>query len=67
MSDYKSEQNNSIIFQWQEKIKVANRNNIFCHCRSCNNEWVDSSFEAICINCGSVNVERISCWQFPDG
>ena len=67
MAEVKSNKNNSIIAQWQEKIKIANRNNIFCHCRNCNNEWVDSSFEATCNHCGSNNVERISCWQFPDG
>lgn len=48
MSELKSNKNNSIIFQWQEKIKVANRNNIFCHCRNCDNEWIDSSFDTSC-------------------
>ncbi len=67
MAEVKSNKHNSIIAQWQEKIKIANRNNIFCHCRNCNDEWVDSSFEATCNNCGSDNLERISCWQFPDG
>ncbi|ACK72820.1 hypothetical protein PCC7424_4456 [Gloeothece citriformis PCC 7424] len=52
--------------EWQAKIETANRNNIFCHCHSCDAEWVDSSFEADCIYCGSEDVEHISCWQFPD-
>lgn len=51
--------------EWHFNINMANRNNIFCHCRRCHAEWVDSSFEAMC-NCGSKDVERISCWQFPD-
>ncbi|MBD2580608.1 hypothetical protein [Oscillatoria sp. FACHB-1406] len=55
-----------IIEEWQAKIAIANRNNIFCHCKTCNAEWVDSSLEADCQACGSDRVERISCWQFPD-
>lgn len=54
-----------ILQDWQQKIQQANRHNILCHCRQCHYEWVDSSFEAVC-RCGSRNVERISCWQFPD-
>ncbi len=50
---------------WWRKIEVANRNNILCHCRRCDREWVASSFVAC--SCGSADVEHISCWQFPDG
>ena len=57
----------SLLEQWQLKIKTANRHNIFCHCRNCDYEWVDSSLGASCQKCSSNNVERISCWQFPDG
>lgn len=28
---------------WYQNIEQANRNNIFCHCRACNYEWIDSS------------------------
>jgi hypothetical protein len=66
MSEAFSQQNISELREWQLKIEEANRNNIFCHCRTCDAEWVDSSFEAIC-SCGSSDVEHISCWQFPDG
>jgi rubrerythrin len=66
MSDILSQQDISEIRNWQEKIAIANQNNIFCHCRTCSYEWVDSTFEAVCPNCGSKKVERISCWQFPD-
>lgn len=59
------EEQKIVIREWQLKIKEANRNNIFCHCRKCGKEWVDSSFEAAC-TCGSYDVEHISCWQFPD-
>lgn len=52
--------------EWQEKINIANNNNIFCHCKKCGKEWVDSSLTALCSNCGSREVEHISCWQFPD-
>ncbi|WP_013323626.1 hypothetical protein [Gloeothece verrucosa] len=52
--------------EWQTKIETANRYNIFCHCRGCHAQWVDSSFDVICSSCGSKDVEQISCWQFPD-
>lgn len=52
--------------QWYQGIDNANRNNILCHCRSCNYEWMGSSFTATCIQCHSKDVERISAWQFPD-
>ncbi|MEM8544502.1 MAG: hypothetical protein AAGF66_11020 [Cyanobacteria bacterium P01_H01_bin.119] len=51
--------------QWQAGLAEANRNNIFCHCRDCDREWVASS-EVPC-PCGSPRVEYIACWQFPDG
>ncbi|NJL88150.1 MAG: hypothetical protein HC886_22800 [Leptolyngbyaceae cyanobacterium SM1_1_3] len=51
--------------QWQRGIAEANRNNIFCHCKDCNYEWVASA-EVPC-QCGSKRVEYIACWQFPDG
>ena len=54
------------IQEWQFKIEQANRHNIFCHCRHCQAEWVDSSWTALCQKCGSTDVEKISCWQFPD-
>jgi Zn finger protein HypA/HybF involved in hydrogenase expression len=54
------------IHEWQEKINIANQNNIFCHCRNCGEEWVDSNLNAACKTCESNNVERICCWQFPD-
>lgn len=50
---------------WQWRLRVANHNNIFCHCHACGREWVDSTDDAGCI-CGSDRVERIACWQFPD-
>ncbi|MBK4731217.1 hypothetical protein JJD41_15295 [Oxynema sp. CENA135] len=53
--------------EWQQGIEQANRNNIFCHCRRCDAEWVDSSEEADCPECGSSDVEHLCCWQFPDG
>ncbi len=52
--------------EWQRCLAEANRNNVFCHCRQCNEEWVASGKEA-CHHCGSLNVESIACWQFPDG
>ncbi len=50
---------------WRSKITTANRNNIFCHCRRCDREWVASDREPC--TCGSQDVETIACWQFPDG
>ncbi|MDY6804934.1 MAG: hypothetical protein SXA11_14160 [Cyanobacteriota bacterium] len=67
MSETSKQKDSSLIKDWQAKIEVANRNNIFCHCRRCNYEWVDSSSDRVCSSCGSGDVERISCWQFPDG
>ncbi|WP_199248116.1 hypothetical protein [[Phormidium] sp. ETS-05] len=54
------------LHHWQLTLAEANRHNIFCHCRHCEAEWVDSSEEAACPHCGSKNIERIACWQFPD-
>ena len=65
MSDFSSPLEPDQLQEWLVKIATANRNNILCHCRRCGWEWVDSTFEAIC-QCGSSDVERISCWQFPD-
>ena len=55
-----------VLAQWQAKIATANQHNIFCHCRLCQAEWIDSSEETVCKQCGTNNVECISCWQFPD-
>lgn len=52
--------------RWREKIAIADRNNILCHCRQCDREWVASVRENTC-SCGSQDVEAIACWQFPDG
>lgn len=65
MSENFTKEDISEFGEWRVKIEVANRNNIFCHCRTCGAQWVDSSFDAVC-SCGSSKVERISCWQFPD-
>lgn len=66
MSESSFEQDASLLREWQLNIEVANRNNIFCHCRHCGTEWVDSYFNAVCSNCDRSDVEHISCWQFPD-
>ncbi len=52
---------------WQRMIRTADRHNIFCRCRECHYEWVDSSRAAPCPKCGSPRIERVACWQFPDG
>ena len=52
--------------QWQFGLRQADDNNVFCHCRRCDREWVASTHEVRC-ECGSQDVETISCWQFPDG
>ncbi len=59
-------QNYDELNQWYQGIVDANRNNIFCHCRTCGYEWMDSTFNAICIKCNSKNIEAIAAWQFPD-
>ncbi len=51
--------------QWQSNLAQANYNNILCHCRICDREWIDSSDDVPC-PCGSTQVEYIACWQFPD-
>ncbi len=51
--------------KWLAKIETANQHNILCHCRVCGWEWIDSTLDAMC-RCGSSDVERIICWQFPD-
>ena len=52
--------------EWDRRLAEASRNNVFCHCRQCAEEWVASKREA-CHQCGSMDVEAIACWQFPDG
>ncbi|MEM0981846.1 MAG: hypothetical protein AAGH78_16440, partial [Cyanobacteria bacterium P01_H01_bin.58] len=52
--------------QWRFGLQQADDNNVFCHCQMCDREWIASSHDATC-TCGSTKVERISCWQFPDG
>ncbi|ELR96952.1 hypothetical protein [Gloeocapsa sp. PCC 73106] len=54
-----------LLKEWLDKIEIANHHNIFCHCRACGWEWIDSNLEAIC-KCGSSDLETIACWQFPD-
>ncbi|MFZ9736962.1 MAG: hypothetical protein ACO3EZ_03030 [Prochlorotrichaceae cyanobacterium] len=49
---------------WTGILNDLNQNNILCHCRHCDREWVSSAPEP-CI-CGSSAVECLSCWQFPD-
>ncbi|WP_413162163.1 hypothetical protein ACL6C3_24935 [Capilliphycus salinus ALCB114379] len=66
MSDPNSKNSETQLDRWQFNLRQANDNNVFCHCRQCNYEWVDSSDEAPCPACGSTNVEHIACWQFPD-
>ncbi|MEC4817002.1 MAG: hypothetical protein SAK29_27595 [Scytonema sp. PMC 1069.18] len=66
MLESQDKPDNSHIEEWRQKIAIADRNNIFCHCRICHTEWVGSTFDTLCIRCGSADVERISCWQFPD-
>lgn len=50
--------------EWQRVLAAANHNNILHHCRTCNEEWIASVAEPC--QCGSRDVERIACWQFPD-
>ncbi|WP_081402946.1 hypothetical protein [Scytonema hofmannii] len=59
-------QNKSQLHEWHTGIRMANRNNIFCYCRRCGYEWVDSSVEVVCTKCSSKDVEHVCCWQFPD-
>ena len=66
MTQFSSPEDELLFAQWRSKISIANRNNIFCHCHQCEEEWIDSTFEVKCIKCGSSKVETISCWQFPD-
>jgi hypothetical protein len=66
MRDLPSQFDPDELKEWFANLEEANRYNVFCHCRRCGREWVDSSFDAVC-QCGSKEVERISCWQFPDG
>ncbi|MDJ0704763.1 MAG: hypothetical protein QNJ46_15885 [Leptolyngbyaceae cyanobacterium MO_188.B28] len=49
---------------WRARLAEANRNNIFCHCRMCDREWIAST--QVACQCGSQSVEYIACWQFPD-
>jgi hypothetical protein len=66
MADIPRQLTNEELLQWRDAIAEANRNNILCHCKRCDREWVSSSQQAVC-ECGSQAVEYIACWQFPDG
>ncbi|NEO92300.1 MAG: hypothetical protein F6K56_19505 [Moorea sp. SIO3G5] len=66
MSEPTPKPDTSQINEWRRKIEIANRNNIFGHCRTCGYQWVDYSVDKTCRQCSSHDVERISCWQFPD-
>jgi hypothetical protein len=65
MSNSDNSLNPDLLQKWLDKIDKANQNNIFCHCRDCDWEWIDSSLNPKC-RCGSANIETIACWQFPD-
>lgn len=56
----------NLLASWRSQIKTADINNIFCHCRKCGGEWVSSSWDDHCPSCSSQNIQKISCWQFPD-
>ena len=58
--------NEQELLQRQANLAEANRNNILCHCKTCDYEWV-SSVEANRCRCGGTRIEHIACWQFPDG
>lgn len=51
---------------WHSEISRISQNNIFCHCQTCQAQWVSSSAAIVCLKCGSHRVESIACWQFPD-
>lgn len=50
--------------RWRFGLLQANHNNVLCHCRRCDRQWIASAPEPC--PCGSTNIEAIPCWQFPD-
>ncbi|MBS0014879.1 MAG: hypothetical protein KFF72_00665 [Arthrospira sp. SH-MAG29] len=66
MSEHTSTNHQDLLETWRSQIRQADINNVFCHCRDCEAEWVGSAWDENCPSCGSTNIERISCWQFPD-
>lgn len=66
MTDFFTSADLETFQDWQRKIAIADRHNIFCHCHNCGAEWVDSHLQVSCSKCKSDRVEKISCWQFPD-
>ncbi|MEM9155712.1 MAG: hypothetical protein AAGB13_11875 [Cyanobacteria bacterium P01_F01_bin.33] len=50
--------------EYRHAIAAANRNNVWCHCRQCDREWIASSRQTC--KCGSRKIEYVLCWQFPD-
>jgi len=66
MSEIPSHFTSEELRRWRFGLQQADDNNVLCHCRECDREWVESSHQVRC-TCGSRNVESISCWQFPDG
>lgn len=53
------------IQEYRRAIVAANRNNVWCHCRHCDREWIASTRQRCA--CGSTDIEYVLCWQFPDG
>ncbi|MEN9217408.1 MAG: hypothetical protein Q6J33_00210 [Gloeomargarita sp. DG_2_bins_126] len=51
---------------WQQTLEQLNRHNLYCACRQCGYEWVDSQMAVPCPRCGSSQVQILPCWQFPD-
>ncbi|MEN9216046.1 MAG: hypothetical protein Q6K90_01835 [Gloeomargarita sp. HHBFW_bins_162] len=51
---------------WHQTLDQLNRHNLYCACRQCGYEWVDSQMNVVCSQCGSSQVQIIPCWQFPD-
>ncbi len=51
---------------WQKALTQLNRYNLYCACRQCGYEWVDSQTDIACPHCQSKSIQMIPCWQFPD-
>jgi hypothetical protein len=65
MADSSSQFTPDELEAWQQALGIADRNNILHHCLQCDRQWV-ATYDKTCV-CGGDRLERIPCWQFPDG
>jgi hypothetical protein len=63
MTDPPRQLSSAELHAWQQGIDEANKNNILCHCRQCDREWVASTNESC--SCGAIVWSILPAGSFP--